>query len=92
MAKSCGQPIWLKLGTEVGCDEIFQNLLWLTSLTFSFGVTGWGGSHFLPCEYRKNQPSRGYFESVIRACRYILLLTKVNSGIGMEVMQEGRSI
>ena len=28
-AKSCGQPIWLKLGTEVGCDEIFQKPLWL---------------------------------------------------------------
>ena len=36
-AKSCGQPIWLKLGTEAGCDEIFQKPLWLTSLTFSFG-------------------------------------------------------
>ena len=45
-AKSCGKPIWLKLSTEVGCDEIFQKPLWLTSLTFSFGVTG--GSHFLP--------------------------------------------
>ena len=51
-AKSCGQPIWLKLGKEVGCDEIFQKLLWLTSLTFSFGVTG--GSHFLPFEHRKS--------------------------------------
>ena len=39
-AKSCGQSIWLKLGTEFGCDEIFQKPLWLTSLTFSFGVTG----------------------------------------------------
>ena len=28
-AKRCGQPIWLKLGTEVGCDEIFQKPLWL---------------------------------------------------------------
>ena len=51
-AKSCGQPIWLKLGTEVGCDEIFQKPLWLTSLTFSFGVTG--GSHFLPFEHQKS--------------------------------------
>ena len=49
-AKRCGQPIWLKLGTEVGCDEIFQKPLWLTSLTFSFGVKAGGGgvSHFLP--------------------------------------------
>ena len=50
-AKSCGQPIWLKIGTEVRCDEIFQKPLWLTSLTFSFGVTEGGGggvSHFLP--------------------------------------------
>ena len=39
-AKSCGQPIWLKLGTEVGCDQIFQKPLWLTSLTFSFEVAG----------------------------------------------------
>ena len=46
-AKSCGQPIWLKLGTEVGCDKIFQKPLWLTSLTFSFGVTG-GGVSFFP--------------------------------------------
>jgi len=39
-AKSCGQPIWLKLGTEVGYNEIFQKPLWLSSLSFSFGVTG----------------------------------------------------
>ena len=45
-AKSCGQPIWLKLGAEVGCDEIFQKPLWLTSLTFSFEVTGGGGVSF----------------------------------------------
>ena len=31
-AKSCGQMIWLKLGIEVGCDEIFQKVLWLTSI------------------------------------------------------------
>ena len=42
-AKSCGHLIWLKLGTYVGCDEIFQKPLWLTSLTFSFGVP-------CPCE------------------------------------------
>ena len=52
-AKSCGQPIWLKLGTEVGCNEIFQKPIWLTSLTFSFGVSG-GGSHFLPYEHQKS--------------------------------------
>ena len=40
--KSCGQAIWLKIGTEVGCDEIFQKPLWLTSLTFIIGVTGGG--------------------------------------------------
>ena len=38
--KVVGKPIWLKLGTEVGCDEIFQKPLWLAYLTFSFGVTG----------------------------------------------------
>ena len=37
-AKSCGQPIWLKFGSEARCDEIFQKPLWLTSMTFSFGV------------------------------------------------------
>ena len=47
-AKSCGQPIWLKIGTEVGCDEIFQKPLWLISLTNS------GGSHFLPFEHQKS--------------------------------------
>ena len=46
-AKSCGQPIWLKLGTEVGYNEIFQKPIWLTSLSFSFGVTG-GVSFFAP--------------------------------------------
>ena len=56
-AKSCGQPIWLKLSTEVGCDKIFQKPLLLTSLTFSFGVTGGGGgggSHFFPFEHQKS--------------------------------------
>ena len=31
-AKSCCQPIWLKLGTEAGCDEKFQTPIRLTSL------------------------------------------------------------
>ena len=43
-AKSGGQPIWLKLGTKVGCDKIFQRPLWLTSLNVCSGV--WGGSHW----------------------------------------------
>ena len=63
-AKSCGQPIWLKLGTEAGCDEIFQKPLWLTSLTFSFGVTG--GISFVALWAPKIQPSRGHFANVIR--------------------------
>ena len=63
-AKSCGQPIWLKLGTEVGRDEIFQKLLWLTSLTSSFGVTG--GVSVFALWAPKIQPSAGHFESVIR--------------------------
>ena len=42
-AKRCGQPSGLKLGTKAGCGEIFQKPLWLTSLTFSFGVSGGGG-------------------------------------------------
>ena len=35
VAKSWGQQIWLKLGREVGCDEIFQKPLRLTSPPFS---------------------------------------------------------
>ena len=58
-AKSCGQSISLKLGTEVGCHEIFQRPLWLTSLTFSFRVTvggggGGGGMSILPFEHQKS--------------------------------------
>ena len=49
---SRGQPIWLKLGAEVGCNEIFQRPIWLTSLTVSFGISG--GSHFLPLEHQKS--------------------------------------
>ena len=56
-AKSCGQLIWLKLGTEAGCDAIFQKPLWITSLTFSFGVTG--GSKFLLFEHQKSSLSGG---------------------------------
>ena len=58
-AKSCGQLIWLKLGTEVGCDKIFQKPLWITSLTFSFGVTG-GGLSFCPLS-TKNPAFQGAF-------------------------------
>ena len=58
-AKNCGQPIWLKLGTEVGYNEIFQKPLWLTSLSFSFGVTG--GVSFFALWAPKIQPSRGAF-------------------------------
>ena len=47
LAISCCQPIWLKLGTDVGCKEIFQNPLWLTSLTFSFRVSGGVSFFFL---------------------------------------------
>ena len=57
-SRNCGQPIWLKLGAEVGWDEIFQKPLWLTSLSFSFRVSGGGGgkvgSHFLPFEHQKS--------------------------------------
>ena len=56
-----GQPIWLKLRTEAGCDEIFQKPLWLTSLTSSFAVTG--GCQFLPFEHQKSSLQ---VESVIR--------------------------
>lgn len=63
-AKSCGQPIWLKLGTEVGCHEIFQKPIWLTSLTLSFRVSG-GVSFFAPW-VQKIQPFRGHFESAIK--------------------------
>ena len=43
----------MKLGADVWCDEIFQKPLWLTSLTFSFRVSG-RGSHFLPFEHQKS--------------------------------------
>ena len=59
-AKSCRQPIWLKLGTEVGCDEIFQKPLRLTSLTFSFGVTGGtggGGGGLIFCPLSTKSPA-----------------------------------
>ena len=45
-AKICDQPISLKLGKEVECDEIFQKPLWLTFLAFNFGASG--GLMFLP--------------------------------------------
>ena len=63
-AKTCGQPIWLKLGTEVGCHEIFQKPIWLTSLTLSSRVSG-GISFFAPW-VQKIQPFRGHFESAIK--------------------------
>ena len=44
--------MWLKLGTEVGCDEIFQKPLKLTSLTFSFGVSGGEGLMLCPLSTR----------------------------------------
>ena len=48
-AKSYGQLLWLKLGTEVGCDEISQKSVWLSSLTsssvFSVGDGRGGGCH-----------------------------------------------
>ena len=63
-AKSCGQPIWLKLGTEVGCHEIFQKPIWLTSLTLSFRVSG--GVSFFALWAQKIHPFRGHFESAIK--------------------------
>ena len=56
-AKSCGQPIWLKLSTEVGCDEIFQKPLWLTPLTFSFAITGGGGGGVIFCPLSTKSPA-----------------------------------
>ena len=38
-----GRPISMKLAPEVGLIEIFQELSWFCSLTFSSKVTG--GSH-----------------------------------------------
>ena len=52
-AKSCCQPIWLKLGTGVGSNEVFQEPIWLTSLTFSFGVSG-GVCHVLLLKHQKS--------------------------------------
>ena len=57
---SLSEKVFQKLGSEVGCDEIFQKPLWLTSLTFSFGVTGGGGGvSFLPFEHEKSSPPGG---------------------------------
>ena len=56
-AKSCRQLIWLKLGTEVECDEIFEKPVWLTSLSLSFEVSG--GSHNLPFEHQKSSLPEG---------------------------------
>ena len=37
---SRGKKLWLTdLAEEVGCDKVFQKPPWLTSLTFSFGVS-----------------------------------------------------
>ena len=58
-AKTCGQPIWLKLGTEVGCHEIFQKPIWLTSLTLSFRVSG--GVSFFALWAQKNPSFQGSF-------------------------------
>lgn len=49
-ARSNGQPIWLKIGTKVGCDKIFQRPFWFTSLTVCSGVSG--GSHLWPVEHQ----------------------------------------
>ena len=54
----------IKIGTEVGCDQIFQKPLWLSSLTFSSGVLG--GVPFVALLAPKIQPSRGHFESAIK--------------------------
>ena len=47
---SRGQKLWSTdlAETEAGCDEAFQKPLWLTSLTFSFGVSGRGVLIFCP--------------------------------------------
>ena len=55
----CGQLIWLRLDTEFGCDEIFQQPLWLTSLTLSFGVSGGGGVSFFALHHQKSSLSGG---------------------------------
>ena len=62
-AKSYGQLIWLKLSTEVGCDEISQKSVWLTSLTSSsvvFAGDGRGRLIFFPLT-TKNPASKGEF-------------------------------
>ena len=62
-AKSYDQLIWLKLSTEVGCEEISQKSLWLSSLTSSSVVLrgmGGGVSFFFPLT-TKNPASKGKF-------------------------------
>ena len=63
-AKSYGQLIWLKLSTEVGCDEISQKSVWLSSLTSSsvvFAGDGWGRLIFFFPLTTKNPASKGEF-------------------------------
>ena len=62
-AKSYDQLIWLKLSTEVGCEEISQKSLWLSSLTSSSVVFAGGGRGrliFFPLT-TKNPASKGKF-------------------------------
>ena len=66
--KLYGQLIWLKLSTEVGCNEISQKSVWLSSLTsncvVSAGDGGGGGggvSHFFFPMTTKNTASKGKF-------------------------------
>ena len=55
--KLYGQLIWLKLSTEVGCNEISQKSVWLSSLTFNCVVSagdGRGGvSFFFSYDHQK---------------------------------------
>ena len=65
--KLYGQLIWLKLSTEVGCNEISQKSVWLSSLTSNCVVSagdwrgegGGGVSFFFFLWPPKIQPPRG---------------------------------
>ena len=61
-AKSYGQLIWLKLSTEVGCDEISQKSVWLSSLTSSsvvFAGDGWVRLIFFSFDHQKSSLQGG---------------------------------
>ena len=59
--KLYGQLVWLRLSTEVGCNEISEKSVWLSSLTSNCVVSAGDGSHFFFPMTTKNTASKGKF-------------------------------